>query len=328
MQELRIVLIVVGIILIIALLAHGFWSSRKQRPEKLVSPKQSLGAQESSATRDEQGFDDLGVGQARVIGDPIEDAITQQEVAPAAKPAAKPAEVKVSSDFAAEPSAPVQRKEPEFSFSAVDEAPSISDSQGLEGLEPKANPEAVSVEPEPSTLSSEPEFAFDMDEVKEELVEPVVEEPQEPVKDPNAPDDVFILNVMAQSGRYLRGAALLASLDKIGLRHGDMDIFHRHLDNSGTGPVIFSLANMVNPGTFDIDAMDQLETRGVSIFMTVPCKGEPTKNFALMYNAAMTLAKDLDAIMLDDQRNPLTKQTVNHYEQRVREYERKQLLVN
>ena len=324
MQELRIVLIVVGIILIIALLAHGFWSSRKQRPEKLVSPKQSLGTQESSATRDDQGFDDLGVGQARVIGDPIEDAIAQQEVAPSAKPP----KVKASPEFAAEPSAPVQRKEPEFSFSAVDEAPSISDSQGLEGLEPKASSEAVSVEPKPSTLASEPEFAFDMDEAKEELEEPAVEESPEPVKDPNAPDDVFILNVMAQSGRYLKGTALLASLDKIGLRHGDMDIFHRHLDNSGTGPVIFSLANMVNPGTFDIDAMDQLETRGVSIFMTVPCKGEPTKNFALMYNAAMTLAKDLDAIMLDDQRNPLTKQTVNHYEQRVREYERKQLLVN
>ncbi|WP_220720728.1 cell division protein ZipA [Agarivorans litoreus] len=328
MQELRIVLIVVGIILIIALLAHGFWSSRKQRPEKLVSPKQSLGAQESSATRDDQGFDDLGVGQARVIGDPIEDAINQQEIASVEKPVVKSADLESTPEFAAELSSPAQRKEPEFSFSAVDEAPSIADNQGLTGLNTQPENEPSNVQPQVSPTPSEPEFAFDMDEVKEELLEPEIEQPQEPVNDPNAPDDVFILNVMAQSGRYLKGAALLASIDKIGLRHGDMDIFHRHLDNSGTGPVIFSLANMVNPGTFDIDAMDQLETRGVSIFMTVPCKGEPTKNFALMYNAAMTLAKDLDAIMLDDQRNPLTKQTVNHYEQRVREYERKQLLVN
>ncbi|MDO6766026.1 cell division protein ZipA [Agarivorans sp. 1_MG-2023] len=323
MQELRIVLIVVGIILIIALLAHGFWSSRKQRPEKLVSPKQKSGTKESIQGRDDQGFDDLGVGQARVIGDPIDDALLDSDVA---EPLSQPAPSQVTRE--PEVAEPVQRKEPEFHFSAVDEAPEIADDQGLSGLEsePHTKPQQAT-QATRTELEPEPEFAFDMDEAKDTVAEPVLEE-SKAVKDPNAPDDVFILNVMAQSGRFLKGGPLLASLEKIGLRHGDMDIFHRHLDNSGTGPIIFSLANMVNPGTFDINAMDQLETRGVSIFMTVPCKGEPTKNFALMYNAAMTLAKDLDAIMLDDQRNPLTKQTVNHYEQRVREYERKQLLVN
>ncbi len=327
MQELRIVLIVVGIILIIALLAHGFWSSRKQRPEKLLNPKQKMASKESNLTRDEQGFDDLGVGEARVIGDPLEDAMANfedAEVQPVAK--VEPAKPPLS-----EKPEPLQRKEPEFHFSAVDDAPQIADDQGLAGLdaEPELAPEQSQFKADEAPLaepSSEPEFAYS---VEEETTAKIESEPvAEPKKDPNAPDDVFIVNVMAQSGRYLKGPALMASLNKIGMRYGDMDIFHRHLDNSGSGPIIFSLANMVNPGTFDLDNIEQLETRGVSIFMTVPCKGEPTKNFALMYKAASTLAKELDAIMLDDQRNPLTKQTVNHYEQRVREYERKQLLVN
>lgn len=321
MQELRIVLIVVGIILIIALLAHGFWSSRKQRPEKLLNPKQKMTPKESGLNRDEQGFDDLGVGEARVIGDPLEDAMAELEESQL-KPAVK-AEPAVKSE--PEKPQPVQRKEPEFHFSAVEDAPQMADDQGLAGLD--AEPQLAAETPQIETTeepvaepSTEPEFAYSEEELRP--AEP------EPKKDPNAPDDVFIVNVMAQSGRYLKGPALLASLNKIGMRYGDMNIFHRHLDNSGSGPIIFSLANMVNPGTFDLDSIEQLETRGVSIFMTVPCKGEPTKNFALMYKAAATLAKELDAIMLDDQRNPLTKQTVNHYEQRVREYERKQLLVN
>ncbi|UPW19839.1 cell division protein ZipA [Agarivorans sp. TSD2052] len=323
MQELRIVLIVVGIILIIALLAHGFWSSRKQRPEKLVNPKKNISSKDSSKSRDEQGFDDFGVGQARVIGDPIDDAITEFDNAEPQQKAVTEPVPSASSNINVETVSKqtAQRQEPEFHFSAVDEAPVMADSQGLSGLEPEPSSEVSLSEPEP-------EFAFDMDEAKEQPAEQSIETVAEPLPEPQAPDDVFILNVMAQTGRFLKGGALLASLEKIGLRHGEMDIFHRHLDNSGAGPVIFSLANMVNPGTFDLNTIDQLETRGVSIFMTVPCKGEPTKNFALMYNAAVTLAKDLDAIMLDDQRNPLTKQTVNHYEQRVREYERKQLLVN
>ncbi|GAB1624425.1 hypothetical protein AAOGI_44760 [Agarivorans albus] len=59
----------------------------------------------------------------------------------------------------------------------------------------------MSVEADPSPLSSEPEFAFDMDEVKGELVEPVVEEPEEQIKARNATGDFLILNVMTQSGR-------------------------------------------------------------------------------------------------------------------------------
>ncbi|WP_432467408.1 cell division protein ZipA [Agarivorans sp. Z349TD_8] len=321
MQELRIVLIVVGVILIVALLAHGFWSSRKQRPEKLLSPKVSA-SKAPISTRDDSGFDDLGVGQARVIGDPIDDAISNLDAAE--KPVLHPSSVEPELEPEAERE---QRKEPAFHFSAVDSAPEVSDVQGLDGLvktvktEAEASLSTVDVESAPEV---EPTFVYDMDEDNEPEPQPKTE----PTQDPNAPDDVFILNIMAQSGRYLKGPALLASLDKIGLRYGDMDIFHRHLDNRGSGPIIFSLANMLNPGTFDLDKIEQLETRGVTLFMTVPCKGEPTKNFALMHNAATSLAKDLDAIILDDQRNPLTRQTVNHYEQRVREYERKQLLVN
>ena len=161
MQELRIVLIVVGIILIIALLAHGFWSSRKQRPEKLLNPKQKIAPKESGLNRDEQGFDDLGVGEARVIGDPLEDAMAKfddSEAKPAVKaePAVKPSEEKPQ---------PVQRKEPEFHFSAVDDAPQIADDQGLAGLdaEPQLAPETPPLAADEEPLvepSAEPEFAY------------------------------------------------------------------------------------------------------------------------------------------------------------------------
>ena len=42
-----------------------------------------------------------------------------------------------------------------------------------------------------------------------------------------------------------------------------MNIFHRHVDNAGNGKVLFSIANMLKPGVFDPDNMEQFSTQGV-----------------------------------------------------------------
>ncbi len=134
---------------------------------------------------------------------------------------------------------------------------------------------------------------------------------------------VIILSVVMPANQQMFGAALLPSLLTLGLKYGEMNIFHRHQDNAGNGKVTFSLANIMNPGSFDLDSMETFATRGVSLFMTLPNVGNSLSVFEQMLNAAKQLAQEFNAQVIDDKRNVMTKQTEQHYISKIREFDRK-----
>jgi cell division protein ZipA len=133
-----------------------------------------------------------------------------------------------------------------------------------------------------------------------------------------------VVHVMAKD-KLLKGAELLDTVLQCGMRYGSMDIFHRYASAKGEGAHLFSMANMVKPGTFDLDAMEQFETPGVSFFMTLPIDADSMQSFDLMIDTARTVAGTLGGELKDDQRSVMTKQTLEHCRERIRDYERQRL---
>ena len=144
-------------------------------------------------------------------------------------------------------------------------------------------------------------------------------------KQPAEPEEVLIINVMAHKGEMFNGGELLDIILKCGMRYGSMDIFHRHSDTKGEGALLFSMANMVKPGTFDLDAMDEFETPGVSLFMTLPINADSMQSFDLMADTARVIAETLNGELKDEQRSVMTRQTLEHCRQRIRDFERMRL---
>jgi len=137
--------------------------------------------------------------------------------------------------------------------------------------------------------------------------------------------DVLVLNVRAPDDREITGAALLPMLLTLGLKFGEQDIFHRHVNTNGKGPVLFSLANLFKPGVFDIDSIETFSTRGLSLFMMLPIEGDPQQVFNMMHNAARKLADEFGCQILDGSRGVLTKQGLQKYSERIREFERRRI---
>lgn len=150
----------------------------------------------------------------------------------------------------------------------------------------------------------------------------------EPAKDeidtePQAPEEVFVVNVMAPKGEIFFGDEIKDAILGAGLRFGSRKVFHKHEDDAGEGAIQFSLVNMVQPGVFDLHKMDQVETPGLSLFMTLPSEAESIPAYEAMVKAARFLAEQLGGELRDEQRSTLTPQTIEHNRARVSEYERR-----
>lgn len=152
-----------------------------------------------------------------------------------------------------------------------------------------------------------------------------IEEESQAAAPQSEPEEVLIINIMAHKGEVFKGDDLLDIVLKCGLRYGSMDIFHRYSDNKGEGALLFSMANMVKPGTFDLDAMDEFTTPGVTLFMTLPINADSMHSFDLMADTAQAISQTLGGELKDEQRSVMTRQTLEHCRQRIRDFERKKL---
>lgn len=140
-----------------------------------------------------------------------------------------------------------------------------------------------------------------------------------------AAEEVILMHVVARDDAGFAGDDILQVLLACDLRFGDMNFFHRHEQAAGRGRIQFSVANMLQPGVFDIDAMAGFTTPGLTFFLPLPGPGSMMQTYEQMRETAESVAKHLNGDLLDGSRSAMTRQTLEHNRQLIRDLERRLL---
>jgi cell division protein ZipA len=141
-------------------------------------------------------------------------------------------------------------------------------------------------------------------------------------------DKIVSVYLVARAGQTLSGPDLVVAAEKAGLVYGHMNIFHRLVDNHPELGPVFSVANLVKPGFFDLRAIKELQTPGVNFFITLPGPISALDAWDTLLPTAQRMAELLDAVLLDDERNALGRQRIANIRDELRAYDRSREKLN
>lgn len=117
---------------------------------------------------------------------------------------------------------------------------------------------------------------------------------------------IVALRLVAHVERW-DGQLLRESLEAEGLRYGRYSVFHRERED---GKTLFYVASMVEPGSFELERMDQQTFPGISLFGIVPGPLEAPATFDLILATGRHLSERLGGQLQDEQGSTLTAQRI------------------
>ncbi len=118
---------------------------------------------------------------------------------------------------------------------------------------------------------------------------------------------IVSIRLMARERGRIEGSTLRAALEREGIQFGRYAIFHRQFENAGT---LYSVASLVEPGTFDLATMDASSVPGVTVFAVFPGPLPAPQCFDDLMATARRLADRLGGVLYDDAGMRLTGQRV------------------
>lgn len=153
---------------------------------------------------------------------------------------------------------------------------------------------------------------------------PIKEEPikEVPVKENHAPAPMLVFSILPKAGATFSGELLSSMLRIHHFHHGKRDIFHCHMNNNTAQPILYSLASLLKPGSFNREEMLKQQFPGILIWMELTGASIDAVTFEKCLTSAKQLTISLNGELCDGRRNPLSMKTIADYRLIIKNYEK------
>jgi len=182
--------------------------------------------------------------------------------------------------------------------------------------EPNSSPQAEMTPPNSTSIGGKIDALFGRNKVANQAQ---IEDPER-----REPQKVILLHVVAPDGQLIDGDLLLQVFEHRRYHFGEKNIFH----SMHNGETVFSIAKMIEPGSFDVNDITSFETPGLVLIMQLPGPVAGDVAFEVLISEAHELADALGCRVLDSKRSTLSRQTTQHLRENIRNYMHRQKYFN
>ena len=132
-------------------------------------------------------------------------------------------------------------------------------------------------------------------------------------------DKVVTLRFIGREQTGLSGEQAVFALRAAGLVHGKYGIFH-YLPGQESDEPFFSVANLTEPGSFEVTNFKDTTIPGMSFFMMLRGPGDPVVRFDAMVQTARALTQELNAELFDERGSSWSIQRERFIREEIIEY--------
>jgi len=142
--------------------------------------------------------------------------------------------------------------------------------------------------------------------------------------------DIVMLYILPKLDGVFQGSQINSSVQAMGLKFGDMNIYHysklieneedEELSGESQSRMVFSLANMHEPGFFDPETIHELTSTGLIVFMQINTSSsvDALDDLTEMLQRSYQIAGLIDGRLCNHKQQPLTEQDAQRYREQVR----------
>jgi len=207
-----------------------------------------------------------------------------------------------------------RRQEPQWAHSDSAASEGSDDDGGLDQALEQLDEIIQEERPRPrvAVTVEQTEFSFDAQGSESEVDEPVAS---------GVPPKILQLNILARKGEFAGDQIMNAARD-LGLESDEFLIFNRFDEGKVQDGPYFSMASMVEPGTFPLQDMSSFRTPGLTLFAQITDQVDGMTLFNEMLENTERLAALLDGEIQDETHSDLSKQTIEHIREEIQEHNR------